>query len=583
MLRTTYTDCAVCELSPVNSSMYYLIGYTLIGVLYSVMCSVRIVMVYFGGLGVSSKLFETLLMKVLRAETRFFDSTPIGRIMNRFSKDLESVDQELPPYAEALVVSAIGCLTTLILISYITPLFLLFGVIIAACYGYVGTLYLRLWTELKRYESIRRSPINQDFTETLVGIATIRAYGDERRFMVQNMQKIDTNNRPFFFVWVNNRWMSYRAVVIGSLIVSISSALSVLAAHYIDAGLAGISLSFASSFSVNALWLLRCYADVEININAVERIQEYINDIKEESAVETAVDPAANWPQTGEIDVDGLALRYAPNLPLVIKGISFHVNSGEKVGVVGRTGAGKSTIITSLFRFLEPEQGKIVIDGVDISKIGLNSLRRGLAIIPQEPTLFAGNLKTNLDMFDESSDIDIYESLRRVGLISKDEFNSLKTVIESGQSLDEFNKTKANSSENTNKFTDLCAEVSEDGGNLSQGERQLICLARSLLKHPKILLLDEATASIDYETDAMIQNTIREEFAESTILTIAHRLKTIIDYDKILVLDHGTVKEYDHPYNLITKMGSEFRSMCQDTGEFDELVRLAKEAFESKS
>ena len=583
MLRTTYNDFDVSELSPVNSTMYYLIGYTLIGVLYSVMCSVRIVMVYFGGLGVSSKLFETLLMKVLRAETRFFDSTPIGRIMNRFSKDLESVDQELPPYAEALVVSAIGCLTTLILISYITPLFLLFGVVIAACFAYVGTLYLTLSRELKRYESITRSPINQHFTETLVGIATIRAYGDERRFMVQNMQKIDTNNRPFFFVWVNNRWMSYRAVVIGSLIVSISSALSVLAAHYIDAGLAGISLSFASSFSVNALWLLRCYADVEININAVERIQEYINDIKEESAVETAVDPAANWPQTGEIDVDGLALRYAPNLPLVIKGISFHVNSGEKVGVVGRTGAGKSTIITSLFRFLEPEQGKIVIDGVDISKIGLNSLRRGLAIIPQEPTLFAGNLKTNLDMFDESSDIDIYESLRRVGLISKDEFNSLKTVIESGQSLDEFNKTKANSSENTNKFTDLCAEVSEDGGNLSQGERQLICLARSLLKHPKILLLDEATASIDYETDAMIQNTIREEFAESTILTIAHRLKTIIDYDKILVLDHGTVKEYDHPYNLITKMGSEFRSMCQDTGEFDELVRLAKEAFESKS
>lgn len=582
IIRNRFNNFDVSEMSALHSSMYYISIYSLIGLIYSIFGSLRIVLVFFGGLDVSRRMFKILLMKVLKAEVRFFDSTPIGRIMNRFSKDIEGIDQELAPYGEAFVISLLGCLTTIILITCITPAFMIFGVFVSIIFGYIGVLYLTLSRELKRFESVTRSPINQHFTETLAGVTTIRAYGDERRFMVQNMQKIDSNNRPFFFVWANNRWMSFRAQVIGSLIVAISSALAVLYANKIDAGLAGISLSFAASFATNALWLLRCYADVEININAVERVQEYIDDVKEESAAKTDSDPPASWPENGEIDVKDLALRYAPNLPLVIKGISFHVKSGEKVGVVGRTGAGKSTIITSFFRFIEPEKGQIIIDGVDIGKIGLNALRRGLAIIPQEPTLFTGTLRSNLDMFDESKDLDIYESLRRVGLISKSDYDNLKILIESGQSLDSFNKSTENLDENINKFTALDTEITENGGNLSQGERQLVCLARSLLKSPKILLLDEATASIDYETDSMIQKTIREEFSASTILTIAHRLKTIIDYDKILVLDQGNVKEYDHPYKLITNPKSQFKSMCEDTGEFDELVRLAKSAYDSK-
>ncbi|GAV28278.1 hypothetical protein PMKS-001748 [Pichia membranifaciens] len=582
ILKNRYNNFDVSELSAIHSTMYYLAIYSLIGLLYSLFGALRTLVVFFGGLGVANRMFQILLNKVLGAQVRFFDSTPIGRIMNRFSKDIEGIDQELAPYAEALVISILGCITTIVLITVITPLFLVFGVLVSFCFAYVGVLYLTLSRELKRFESITRSPINQHFTETLTGVTTIRAFGDERRFMIQNMQNIDTNNRPFFFVWVNNRWMSFRANVIGSLIVAVSSALSVLYAKHIDAGMAGISLSFAASFAMSALWLLRCYADVEININAVERVQEYINDVKPESASETENDPSPSWPEHGEIDVKGLALRYADDLPLVIKGISFHVTPGEKVGVVGRTGAGKSTIITSFFRFIEPDKGSIVIDGVDIGKIGLRALRKGLAIIPQEPTLFTGTLRSNLDMFNESRDIDIYESMRRVGLISKDEFNKLSSLLESGQSLKALHKQNQDNQENLNKFLDLEAEVTENGGNLSQGERQLICLARSLLKHPKILLLDEATASIDYETDAMIQTTIREEFSTSTILTIAHRLKTIIDYDKILVLDHGNVKEYDHPYKLIMKKDSQFKSMCQDTGDFEELSRLAKEAYDAK-
>ncbi|GMM27633.1 bile acid-transporting ATPase [Martiniozyma asiatica (nom. inval.)] len=565
----------VSKMSALHSSMYYIAIYSLIGLVYSCLGSVRIILTYYGGVNVSRKMFKTLLIRVLRGEVRFFDSTPIGRIMNRFSKDIEGIDQELAPYAEALIMSAMSCLSTILLITFITPAFLLFGIFMSLAFGYVGVLYLTLARDLKRFEAISRSPINQHFTETLVGVTTIRAYGDERRFLVQNMSKIDSNNRPFFYVWANNRWMSFRAQFVGYFLIVVSSTLAVLYAREIDAGLAGISLSFAATFSTSALWLLRAYADVEININAVERIQEYIDDIKQEPAAVSPQDPSESWPNNGEIEVKNLSLRYASHLPQVINGISFHVKAGEKVGVVGRTGAGKSTIITSFFRFIEPDTGKIVIDGVDIGKIGLDRLRNGLTIIPQEPTLFAGTVRSNLDIFHEYGDLEMYESLRCVGLISDDEMAAIKVKIQAGLSL----TIEGNNEENINKFLDLDCEVSESGNNLSQGERQLVCLARSLLKHPKILMLDEATASIDYETDAKIQNTIREEFSGSTILTIAHRLKTIIDYDKILVLENGNVKEYDHPWKLLNDPNGTFYSMCQDTGEFNELKKIAKDAW----
>lgn len=570
----------VSELGPVHSTLYYLSMYSLLGLVYAIVGIGRVYIAFSGGLRVSHYMFKNLLMKVMRAEVRFFDSTPIGRIMNRFSKDIEGIDQDLPPSAEMLIICSIACISTVILITFITPAFLIFGVFMSWIMFKVGAAYLSISRELKRLEAVTRSPINQHFTETLVGVTTLRAYGDERRFMVENMSKIDANNRPFFYVWVNNRWMSFRAQLVGSMLVVFSSALAVFYARSIDAGLAGISLSFAASFSTNALWLLRCYADVEINLNSVERVQEYIDTVTLEPApLIPENDPSASWPEKGEIDVKGLALRYAPHLPQVINDISFHVNAGEKVGVVGRTGAGKSTIITSFFRFIEPDNGSIIIDGVDIGKIGLDRLRRGLTIIPQEPTLFTGTLRSNLDMFNEYSDIDIYESLNRVGLLSNEEFSGVKIKIEAGQSLSEQSIKGDEEDENVNKFLDLINEVSEGGSNLSQGERQLVCLARSLLKRPKILMLDEATASIDYDTDAKIQTTIREEFSDSTILTIAHRLKTIIDYDKILVLDQGTAKEYDHPYTLITDKSTQFHSMCMDTGEFNELVKTAKIAY----
>lgn len=548
-----------------HSSYYYVTIYFCIGIIYTFVGICKSFMAYLGGLKASKDIFDQMLDSVLQAKLRFFDSTPIGRIMNRFSKDIESIDQELAPYANGTIGNLLTALTITILISVITPSFLIAGVFISALYWAIGTFYLTSSRELKRIDSISKSPIFQHFGETLSGISTIRAYGITDRFIEQNLSRIDNNNRPFYYLWVANRWLSFRIDFAGAFVAFSAAAMAMLRVGKIDSGLAGLSLSYAITFSDNVIWIVRLYAIVEMNMNSVERIQEYLDIEKEAPAVIEDYRPPLNWPEKGEIEVDNLSLRYAPELPLVIKNASFKVDPFSKIGIVGRTGAGKSTIITAFFRFLEADTGSIKIDGVDISKIGLHDLRTSLAIIPQDPTLFVGTIRTNLDPFNQYSDEAIFETLKRVHLIRDSDQNNESQL-----------------QENKNQFRDLNSPVSEGGHNLSQGQRQLICLARSLLKTPKVLLLDEATASIDYQSDALIQSTIREEFAHTTILTIAHRLKSIVDYDKILVMDAGRVVEYDHPHLLLSNSDSLFYSMCEQSGELERLLDIAKAAFDNK-
>lgn len=545
-----------------HSVMYYITMYASIGVIYSLVATFRVLLTFLAGIRASNRIFEQVLIKVLNARLRFFDKTPLGRIMNRFSKDIESVDQELTPMAEAVFTCFITCISVLGLITFITPGFLLFAFLIAYLYFFVGSYYITLSRELKRYESITKSPIHQHFSESLVGVATIRAYGIESKFMKQNLVAIDNNSKPFFYMWVANRWLAWRTDAVGSMVMLLSGFFVLLSIGKIDAGAAGLSLSYAISFSESALWIVRLYANLEMNMNSVERLQEFLEIEQEPPAEIPENETRPTWPEHGEIDIKDVSLRYAPNLPRVIKNVTFHVKSCNKIGIVGRTGAGKSTIITALFRFLDPETGHITIDGVDISKIGLRNLRQAITIIPQDPTLFTGTIRSNLDPFNQYSDEEIFTALTRVNLIAPGERES--------QPVD---------GDNANKFLDIESSISEGGNNLSQGQRQLMCLARSLLKSPKIILLDEATASIDYKSDALIQQTIRDEFALSTILTIAHRLRSIIDYDKILVMDAGRVVEYDDPYTLIANNESLFHSMCENSGELDTLVKLAKEAF----
>lgn len=548
-----------------HSTMYYIVIYGAIGLTYSLLATFRVFLTFLAGIRASNRIFKHVLTTILTARLRFFDKTPLGRIMNRFSKDIESVDQELTPFAEAAFACLVSCISILILITAITPGFLVFAVIIAYLYYLVGTFYISLSRELKRFDSITKSPIHQHFSETLVGVSTIRAYGVETKFMNQNLTAIDNNNRPFFYMWVANRWLSWRIDLVGSLVMLFAGIFVILSIGSIDAGLAGLSLSYAISFSENALWIVRLYSNIEMNMNSVERLQEYLVVEQEPPAAIPETEPRATWPEHGEIHVKDVSLRYSPDLPRVIKNVTFHVKHCNKIGIVGRTGAGKSTIITAFFRFLDPETGSILIDGIDISKIGLRNLRQALTIIPQDPTLFTGTIRSNLDPFNEYDDEQIFESLTRVNLIAPGE-----------------REAPSQTGDNQNKFLDIESTITEGGNNLSQGQRQLMCLARSLLKSPKVILLDEATASIDYKSDALIQQTIREEFSNSTILTIAHRLRSIIDYDKILVMDAGKVVEYDDPYVLIANKETLFYSMCENSGELDVLTKLAKESYVTK-
>ncbi|KAF4627468.1 hypothetical protein G7Y89_g10688 [Cudoniella acicularis] len=569
---------------------YYLAIYAVIGLACMLVALFRDFWLFFGSLTASWQIHKRLMQSVTRAKFKFFDVTPLGQLMNRFSKDLEAVDQEVAPIAIGVMSCALAIVVTIALISVITPGFLVAGIFISALYFFVGKFYLRSSRDLKRLESVQRSPLFQQFGETLSGITTIRAYGDERRFIRDNMLRINTHSRPFIYLWAANRWLAFRIDAVGDLVAFFAGAFVVLSIGKIDAGSAGLSLSYAISFTENVLWLVRLYAMNEQNMNSVERIKEYLDVEQEAEAVIEETRPAANWPSQGSVEFINYSTRYRADLEPVLRNVSFKINPLEKVGIVGRTGAGKSSLALALFRGLEAEEGKILIDDVDIGLIGLQDLRESITIVPQDPTLFTGTIRSNLDPFSLFTDEDIFTALRRVQLIGlpASTTNPSTPLTESrpptpGRPLETPGTPASTSTPVTNKniFLNLSSPVTESGNNLSQGQRQLLCLARALLKNPKVLMMDEATASIDYNTDSKIQETIRE--LKSTIITIAHRLQTIVDYDKVLVLDKGHVVEFGHPYELLKKEDADaiFKGMCETSGDLEALQKAAKKAFEA--
>lgn len=579
---------------------YYLIIYALLSLFYIIVSLVREGYIFWGSLRASRTLHTRLLEAVSRAKLQFFDTTPLGQLMNRFSKDVEAIDQDVAPVA----VGALGCLFSMIsiviLISVITPGFLIAGFFITLIYFAIGQFYLRSSRDLKRLESVQRSPLYQQFGETLSGIVTIRAYGDERRFIRDNQTRVDTHNRPFIYLWAANRWLALRVDFTGALVAFFAGVFVILSIGTIDAGSAGLSLTYAVMFTENVLWLVRLYSMNEQNMNSVERVKEYIEVEQEAKAIVDEARPAGNWPSQGAIQFMNYTTRYRPDLEPVLKNLTFSVQPGERVGIVGRTGAGKSSLALALFRGLEAVEGKIVIDNVDIGLIGLQDLRESITIVPQDPTLFTGTVRSNLDPFSLFTDEEIFATLRRVQLIgvpSSAPGSSSATLVPTlhtprdsppfagndsdDDSDNDLAKKTTNTRDNANVFTNLSSSIAESGSNLSQGQRQLLCLARALLKAPRVLLMDEATASIDYATDGKIQDTLRD-VKESTILTIAHRLQTIIDYDKVLVLDKGKVIEYDAPWELIAREGGIFRGMCEMSGDLEALTEGAQKAAQKK-
>jgi ABC-type multidrug transport system fused ATPase/permease subunit len=581
------TFSAAAEVPEVDVK-YYLTVLAIIGLAGAAAALVRDLWIFLGSLAASWKLHDRLMHAVTGAKFKFFDVTPQGQMMNRFSKDLEAVDQEVAPIAIGVMSCALGIVVTVVLIAYITPAFLIAGIFITAAYVFLGQFYLHASRDLKRLESVERSPLFQQFGETLSGVTTIRAYGDERRFIRDNITRINTQLRPFIYLWAANRWLSFRTDCLGDVVAFFAGVFVVTSLGKIDPGSAGISLSYAIGFADNILWLVRLYAMNEQNMNSVERIKEYLDVEQEAAAIVEKNRPPQNWPAQGTVEFINYSTRYRKELEPVLRNLTFKIEAREKVGIVGRTGAGKSSLTLGIFRALEADEGKILIDDVDVGLIGLRDLREAITIVPQDPTLFMGTIRTNLDPFDMHTDEQIFMALRRVHLIKPDELTAATTLLPEAITANDTVAASTSADEpsrpasitNKNIFLDLSSPVTESGNNLSQGQRQLVCLARALLKNPTVLVMDEATASIDYATDSAIQETIRE--LTSTIITIAHRLQTIADYDKVLVLDKGEMVEYGHPWELMRKKGGSFRGMCDMSGDYASLAAAAKKAWKKK-
>ncbi|XP_029825767.2 multidrug resistance-associated protein 1 [Ixodes scapularis] len=481
-------------------------------------------------------LHNGLLANILRSPMAFFDTTPLGRVVNRFSKDVDTMDIAIPMTVRAWLMCVLQVVSTLLIISISTPIFMAVAVPIGVLYYFIQLFYIATSRQLKRLESVTRSPIYTHFSETLSGVSTIRAYGAQERFVLESNHRVDYNQMCYYPSTISNRWLAVRLEFCGNLIVLFAALFSVFGSQALDGGTVGLSLSYALSITATMNWMVRMSCEFETNIVAVERIMEYTRSPTEAAWEVPESKPALDWPMGGQVQFADYSTRYREGMDLVIKDITVSINAGEKVGVVGRTGAGKSSLMLSLFRIVEPAKGTIFIDGVDVTKIGLHDLRSKLTIIPQDPILFSGTLRTNLDPFGEKSDTELWSAL---------ELSHLKAFV---SGLDK----------------GLEYQVAEGGENLSVGQRQLVCLARALLRKSKVLVLDEATAAVDMETDSLIQQTIRKEFTGCTVLTIAHRLNTIMDYDRILVLEQGRVAEFDTPSNLLANESSIFYSMSKD-------------------
>ncbi|XP_056384893.1 ATP-binding cassette sub-family C member 2-like [Hyla sarda] len=489
-----------------------------------------------GTVRASRLLHSQLLRNILHVPMQFFDTTPSGRIVNRFAKDIFTVDETIPLSFRYWIECFLEVISTLFIICFATPIFAAVIVPLAIFYYFVQRFYVTTSRQLRRLDSVTRSPIYSHFGETVSGLSVIRAYGHQQRFLQHNEDVIDLNQKSVYSWIVSNRWLAIRLEFVGNLTVFFAALFAVLARGTVDSGTVGLSISAALNITQTLNWLVRMTSELETNIVAVERVDEYIN-VENEAEWVTQRRPPQNWPDKGVVQFVDYKARYRSELDLVLHGISCTVDSMEKVGIVGRTGAGKSSLTNCLFRIIEAAGGKIVIDGLDISTIGLHDLRNKLTIIPQDPVLFSGTLRMNLDPFDQYTDEEVWKAL---------ELSHLKPYVEGLQEK-------------------LFYEVSEGGENLSVGQRQLVCLARALLRKSKILVLDEATAAVDLETDDLIQRTIRSEFADCTVLTIAHRLHTIMDSNKVMVLDSGKIIEYSSPEKLLAGQGH-FASMAKDAG-----------------
>ncbi|KAJ6577627.1 multidrug resistance-associated ABC transporter [Mycena capillaripes] len=548
---------------PENSDnpVYYITVYAILTTVGLILTTLRWLVLYTGSIHASTVLYKRLLETVLFAKIRFHDTVSRGRVLNRFGKDFEGIDSSLSDNFGRSTVYFISSITTICTISFVGGVPFIIASIITGIFYYNG----QTSRDMRRLDSVTRSPLYSMYSETIAGVAILRAFGASSKFLRDMLRCVDTNSNPYYWLWGVNRWLSIRFNVLSSVIMGAIALVSVLNGS-ISASLAGFALAFANTITGDLLFLVRRFVGLEQSMVALERVKEY-SELTREAPEFLEPRPPASWPSTGAIHCEDLVIRYAPELPPVLHSLTFDINPGEKLLIRNRTGSGKSTLALSFFRFVEPTEGKIVVDGLDISQVGLTDLRSRLTIIPQDPTILSGSLRSTLDVFEEYEDAEIFESLRRVHLIPSED-----TPAEEEDMV------------NANVFRNLDSSVSEGGENFSTGEKQLLCMARAILKRSKILVMDEIRQtddglSVDYATDELIGKTIRQEFAQSTILTIAHRLRTVIDFDRVSALREGSLSSIPDilPGVLLRNPNSKFYSLCKATGkeEFAVLKKMA--------
>uniref|UniRef100_A0A8C7TF93 Multidrug resistance-associated protein 4 n=1 Tax=Oncorhynchus mykiss TaxID=8022 RepID=A0A8C7TF93_ONCMY len=497
----------------------------------------------------AQSLHNRMFNSILRTPVRFFDVNPIGRILNRFSKDISQLDSMLPNTFVDFSQSILQNIGVVVVAASVMPWILIPVVPLLIIFLFLRRYFLQTSRDVKRLESTTRSPVFSHLSSSLQGLWTIRAFGAEERFQNTFDAHQDLHSESWFLFLVTSRWFALRLDGICAAFVTVTAFGCLFLRDGLEAGAVGLVLSYAVTLLGNFQWTIRQSAEMENMMTSVERVVEY-TELESEAPWETQKRPPPEWPSKGLITFDRVSFSYSSDGPVVLKDMKAMFRPKEKVGIVGRTGAGKSSLVSALFRLAEPE-GRIYIDGVLTSEIGLHDLRQKMSIIPQDPVLFTGTMRKNLDPFSQHTDEDLWNALQEV---------QLKSVVE----------------ELPNKMETVLAE---SGSNFSVGQRQLVCLARAVLRKNRILIIDEATANVDPRTDELIQKTIRDKFRECTVLTIAHRLNTIIDSDRILVLGAGMIQEFDEPYVLLQNQESALYRIVQQTGKAEaaSLLESAKQ------
>lgn len=527
------------ELGEDRDLFYYLSIYSAFALVAVAMFATMFLSIYLASLKASYQLHEQLMESIVRAPMAFFDSTPLGRITQRFTKDLNALDMVLPPIIITLYQVMFDAFGTVLVVAIVSPLFLFALPFMVVVYLKVKTIYVRTSRELKNLDSISLSPVFSQFSEASDGCVSIRAFDKTSEFQHQNFAKLDRNLSAYYLMTSSNRWLAVRIEFIGNFLLLFAALLTASKHGAVSAAMAGMALAYTMNITQSLNWVVRTLGDFETNIVSVERVNEYANEIPQEADDQAGGDAVPpTWPERGEIVFDNVSVRYRPELDDVLQHISFTIPPGAHVGCVGQTGCGKSTLLLALLRIVEPNAGRVRIDGVDSKSVSLERLRNAMSIIPQDAVMFHNTLRFNLDPSGLKSDAELWR------------------VLDSCE-LSEFVRTT---------FTGAVGSLDQvvSGSEFSFGQRQLFCIARALLRNTKILLSDEASSGIDRATDAKLRKMIQTEFASVTTLTIAHRLETIASSDLVLVLDFGRVVEFDSPASLLANPQSKFALLVNE-------------------